>query len=72
MAKTIADILIEIGETQGELRSARIILRGLLEDQFGPLPEDLLQHIDAVDDAARLLQAARRAPRLARLEDLQL
>jgi hypothetical protein len=53
MARTIADDLIE----QGELKTARRFLRDLLEEKFGPLPEAILQQIQASQDVEKLRTA---------------
>ncbi len=60
------------GEAKGQLREARVLLRVLLEDRFGPLPEDLIKRIDAMADPERLRAAVRQVSHLGRLEDLML
>ena len=60
------------GEAKGRLATSRTVLRDLLEDRFGPLPEVLVQRIEAATDPDRLRAAVRQAPRLGRLDELQL
>ncbi len=72
MAETIANYLMEKGQVRGQLLAYREIVRALLEAKHGPLPESILQRIDACDDCQRLLNAAVKAPQLARVEDLEL
>jgi predicted transposase YdaD len=60
------------GLREGQLQASRTVLRGLLEDRFGPLPEALAQRIDAMNDMEALLHAARQVPRLNTLDDLTL
>jgi hypothetical protein len=68
MAQTIAEHLME----QGEARGLRGALRELLEQKHGVLPESILQRINACNDLQRLLRAVVNAPKLAKLEDLEL
>jgi hypothetical protein len=68
MVKTIADHLME----QGEVRAMRRFLRRSLEDKFGPLPEAVLQRIEACGEVQKLEEAARKTPRLEKLDDLVL
>jgi predicted transposase YdaD len=63
---------IERGIERGRLETARQMLCWLLEDRFGPLPDDLRLQIDEIKDLARLERAIRRCPNLSSLEDLQL
>jgi hypothetical protein len=76
MTKTIAEAWMDEGRAEGrvegELQASRRLLRMLLEDAFGTLPEALVQQIEATTDLQRLQAAARQVPRLQRLEDLQL
>jgi hypothetical protein len=60
MWKTIAEAQME----EGRLQQARQLLRELIEDRFGPLPEPLLQQIEAQNDLARLSAAARKVYRV--------
>jgi hypothetical protein len=57
---------------QGCLESCRDVLLGLLEDRFGPVPEEVVQRIKAATDLAKLKAAALRAPSLPSLNDLPL
>jgi hypothetical protein len=59
-------------QRQSAVKTAREILRTLLEDRFGPLPKKLLQRIEATDDLERLREAVRQVHRLQKLDDLQL
>jgi hypothetical protein len=72
MVKTIADSLIEEGEARGALRTARAILRALLENRFGSLPEAIVQQIDAATDPARLQAAILLVSQVEKVEDLPL
>jgi hypothetical protein len=60
------------GEARGALRICRDLLRLQLQDGFGPLPDALVQRIEASEDLDRLRTAVRQVPRLKRLEDLKL
>ncbi len=68
MAQTMAEYLLE----QGEARAMRRLLRRSLEDKFGALPDAVLQRIEACSEAKKLEEAALKAPRLEKLEDLAL
>jgi hypothetical protein len=80
MTKTIAEAWMEEGmakglaegRAEGELQASRRLLRILLEDGFGSLPEAVVQRIEATTDLQRLQAAVRQVRRLRRLEDLQL
>jgi hypothetical protein len=80
MTKTIAEAWMEEGmakglvkgRAEGELQASRRLLRMFLEDAFGALPEAVVQQIEATTDLQRLQAAVHQAPRLQRLEDLQL
>jgi hypothetical protein len=50
----------------------RKTLRDLLQDRFGPLPEEWQARIEAVSDADRLQEVIRQGWRVTRLEDLSL
>jgi hypothetical protein len=54
------------------LDDAREILQDLLEEKFGPVPEDVRQRIQATTDLARLHAAARGVLHLDRLEHFEL
>jgi hypothetical protein len=58
--------------TEGELRGWRTVLRQLLEDRFGALPEALTARIEAAADLERLRAAVLQASRLDKIDDLQL
>jgi hypothetical protein len=72
MVKTIAHEWMEEGITEGERRASRTLLRALLEDRFGTLPETLVEAIQTTNEVERLQTAARQVPRLQRLDDLSL
>jgi hypothetical protein len=60
------------GELRGKLQVSRTILRELLEDRFGALPEALTHRIETTTDPEQLRAAARRVSHLGQLDDLQL
>ncbi|HJT76156.1 MAG TPA: Rpn family recombination-promoting nuclease/putative transposase [Gemmataceae bacterium] len=60
------------GEARGAFRNAREILRDVLSERFGELPEALVQRIEAVEDLARLRAAIRQAVHIQSLDELQL
>jgi hypothetical protein len=57
---------------QGELRGHRKILRQLLTERFGVLPEGVQQQIDQATDLGRLAAAIRQAFIVKSLDELQL
>jgi hypothetical protein len=57
---------------EGQLREDREILRELLEDRFGTLPEALARRIEQTQDATRLRQCIRQVSHLRELADLDL
>lgn len=57
---------------EGQTREARTLLRDLLEDRFGPLPEAVLRQIEAATDLTRLRAAARQVSHIGQLDDLNL
>lgn len=61
-----------LGEARGVLRARREDLRFMLEERFGPLPEDLVRRIEASDDLARLQNAIRQVLHLKSLNEFQL
>jgi hypothetical protein len=80
MGQTIAEALIEEGMAKGiekgmekgALLEARELLRQLLEERFGVLPEALRQQIEGATDLPRLRAACRQFLNLAKLDDLVL
>ncbi len=60
------------GEARGLLRARREDLRLFLEDRFGPLPEDLIQRIEANENLASLHNALRQALHIQSLDELSL
>lgn len=63
---------IERGIERGRLEASHQLLRCLLEDRFGPLPDDLRRQIEETRDLARLERSIRRCPNLSSLEELEL
>ena len=76
MAQTAVEAWIEEGMekglVKGQLLNARTLLRELLEDRFAPLPEELIERINASTDLERLQAAFRQALRLKNLAELRL
>ncbi len=80
MANTIAEALLEEGMAKGReegmakgaLLEARELLRGLLEERFGALPEALRQRIEGATDLARLRAACRQSLHLTKVDELVL
>jgi hypothetical protein len=72
MANTIAEELMRQGAEQAEIRLARRMLRDALKAHCDPLPETLVQQIEAISDLERLLQAHQRAVRLRALDEFTL
>src|SRR5208282_2632366 len=74
VAQTIAEALRAEGKAEGkvegQLRHARDILRDLLEEKFGSLPQTLLQRIDTSNDLGRLNQAIRYVFRMNSVDEL--
>jgi hypothetical protein len=69
--KTWEDAVRERGEASGELRARRAVLRELLEEKFGPLPDGLIQRIESID-LDRLRAAIRQVLRVQSLDELAL
>jgi predicted transposase YdaD len=61
---------IEQGIKRGELAASRRLLCCLLEDRFGPVPDDLRRQIDEIKDLARLERSIRQYPSLRSLDEL--
>lgn len=72
VAQTIADALRDEGKVEGQLRQARDILRDLLEEKFGSLPQLLLQRINTSNDLGRLNLAIRCVSRMNAVDELQI
>jgi hypothetical protein len=68
MWKTIAAAQME----EGWLKNARYLLRRLLEKHFSPLPDAVVQKIEASEDLERLNAEALRADELKSLDELKL
>jgi hypothetical protein len=64
--------LAEVSMAKGKLVAARTILRALLEDRFGTVPEALAQCIEATDDLERLQTAARQMYRVQSVGEITL
>ena len=60
------------GREQGQLATAREILRLQLEDRFGPLSEDLLRRIERTDDLERLRAALRQVLHITSPSELEI
>jgi hypothetical protein len=80
MGQTIAEAIWEEGRlkgrseghSEGELSASRRVLRQLLTERFGTLPETVLQRIEVARDLNRLMAAALQVSHLASPKDLQL
>jgi Putative transposase, YhgA-like len=72
MSEKLGATLADITMAKGELKATRDLLRSLLEDRFGTVPEELLQRIEATDDLERLQTAARQVYRVQGLEEISL
>jgi hypothetical protein len=72
MSETIEQTWEQEMLAEGKLREDRAILRELLEDRFGPLPEILAQRIEQAHDSERLRQCIRQVSRIQELADLNL
>jgi hypothetical protein len=72
LGPTLVELTLAEGERKGELRTARRLLRALLEDRFGAAPEALLQRIEASTDLERLQTAARQVYQIQKLDELPL
>jgi Putative transposase, YhgA-like len=60
------------GEARGLLRARREDLQLLLEDRFGPLPDEVLERIEDIDDLQHLRDAILQVRRVTALKDLDL
>ncbi len=72
MAESMAEVLLERGRAEGELKNARAMLRSYLEHRFGTLPEPVLQRVESTTDIDRLRAAFQLALEGKGLDDLQL
>ena len=72
LGQTLEELAEQRGIEQGRLQNSRQMLCWLLEDRFGPLPEDLRQQIEQIKDLARLERLIRQCPRLDSLDELEL
>jgi hypothetical protein len=72
MIDTVAHDLLKEGEARGELRAFRKVLRHMLARRFDPLPEAMLQRIEAATDVARLEAAIDCADKIKSLDELDL
>jgi len=64
--------MLEQGVARGQVREAHNMLRLLLEERFGSLPEALVTRIEQTENLDQLRAAARLVFRLTALEDLHL
>jgi hypothetical protein len=62
----------EKGWKKGALRACREDVRLVLEERFGPLPEELVQRIEATEDLQRLEACIRQSVHIQSLDELQL
>jgi hypothetical protein len=60
------------GSAKGQLLLARDLLCSSLEERFGPLPQALIERIEATTDLERLKRGVRRVSKLASLDDVDL
>jgi hypothetical protein len=68
MGRTIAEAWMD----EGKISLARELLRSSLEERFGPLPQALVERIEATTDLERLKRGVRRVSQFASLDDLDL
>jgi hypothetical protein len=54
------------------LKTARKCLRLLLEERFGPLPKELIQQIESINDLERLRAGLRHGLSVATLDEFEL
>jgi hypothetical protein len=64
--------MLERGTVRGQTQEARNLLRLYLEKRFGPLPERVVQQIEAIDDLERLRALFRQALEATSLTELEL
>jgi hypothetical protein len=64
--------LLTRGAARGQLDATRVLLRSLLEDRFGSLPEEWLRRIDSTEDVERLRRCALQVRLVTTLEEVQL
>jgi hypothetical protein len=76
MEETIAQDLFNQGYAKGYakgvLRGYRKVLRNMLARRFDPLPDAVLQRIEAATDLARLKAALDRVDEITSLDELEL
>ena len=72
MKESMAELLHAKGRAEGALINSREILRDLLEDHFGPLPEELQRRIESATDLERLKACIHQAHALNSLDELPL
>jgi hypothetical protein len=54
------------------LRACRVMLRGILGDRFGQLPEELIRRIETTEDIELLQSCIRQAGRITALDQVTL
>jgi hypothetical protein len=64
--------MLERGTVRGQIQEARNTLQRLLVKRFGPLPETVVQRIQAVEDRQRLRSAVERVLQMTSLAELEL
>jgi hypothetical protein len=72
LGQTLEQWAEERGIERGELTTLRRLLCRLLEDKFGPLPDDRRQRINETTDLARLEQSILQCASLRSLDELKL
>ncbi len=64
--------MLERGTVRGQIQEARNTLQRLLVKRFGPLPETVVQRIQAVEDLERLRNAVDRVYQMTSVAELEL
>jgi hypothetical protein len=64
--------IVKEWKLEGRIEGMREMLRDLLQNRFGPLPEEWRTRLEMVSDPGRLRQAVLQVSRVSRLEDLSL
>jgi hypothetical protein len=72
MAQTAAEVYMNEGRIEGELKRSRLCLEQVLECRFGSLPESVTLQINAATDPDRLTATIKQAMQVKTLEEFQL
>ena len=67
-----AQVSFAEGKMEGELGTARTLLRQMIEKRFGGVPEELRQRIESTNDLERLQAAIRQVYDIQHLDELSL